>query len=177
MVRRVVTDNLLRYLDAKQHLWNSYFLGQVADLREREPLESFELIDRRLLFALVCRPLKLALPPDHYFFADPIRDILAIPRSYVTELNMMMSKPSEDGNRYWERPTLFPKEGLVLSFIEFFQWDRYGFQSASLARCKVEAIASHPEYEGREALVEFREYEFVLAAKNTGKSPSKTRER
>ena len=47
---RDVTRQLLGYLDARQHLWNSHFYGRVTNLMECEPIDSFEFIDQRLFF-------------------------------------------------------------------------------------------------------------------------------
>ena len=48
---------IFRYADAKCHIWNAYFKDIIGDLSACEPLESFEAIDQRLFFALVCEPL------------------------------------------------------------------------------------------------------------------------
>ena len=95
---RDVTDVLLRYLDAKQHIWNSYFWGKVRDLKECEPLDSFEVIDQRLFFSLVCYPLKVKFPANYIFGREPLYRLVVKPKCYLTEIDLRVSRPSSDGN-------------------------------------------------------------------------------
>src|SRR5438105_1521583 len=124
---RDITSVLMRYLDAKQHLWNSFFLGTVQNLRECEPLDSFELIDQRLFYALVCHPLKIKLPHDHILMRDAVSSIVTKPKEYLSEVPLMLADKTGSGSRRWNRWENYPTDGLTLRFIEFFQWDKYGF--------------------------------------------------
>jgi hypothetical protein len=157
-----VTDLLFTYLDAKQHLWNTYFRNNIKSLYQCEPLESFEAIDRHLFYALVCHPLKLKLPENHLFGRDPFPSIQVKGRSISAELPVMIRKPSTDRNSYWQLPRSLSPASMVASFIEFFEWDRYRLLSCSLVRCRIEAVDVDNEWVGREALIDLRNVEFAV---------------
>lgn len=161
---RDITSVLMRYLDAKQHLWNSFFLGTVRDLRECEPLDSFELIDERLFYALVCHPLKIKLPQKHLFRRDVVPSIIVKPKEDLPEVPLMLAEKLSGGSRRWNRFANCPTDGLTLRFIEFFQWDKYGFLSSSLVRCDFERDAAGPV--NQEALVELHNVSFVLSSRS-----------
>src|SRR5581483_7209129 len=129
---------LLRYLDAKQHLWNSNFLELFRDIRECEPLETFEKIDNLLFKALVRDRLAIALPDDFEVGKQAIREIAVRPQSWAKELALQVERPSTDGNRYWSLSRMFASRALEMSFVDFFQWDSYGFLAMSKVRCLVE---------------------------------------
>ena len=161
---RNITDVLLRYLDAKQHVWNNYFYGSVNDLAECEPLDSFEVIDERMFAALVCHPLQLQFASAYRFKADPLGSIRLKPKSYLGEVGVRLLRPSDDGNSYWEPSRPIPARHFDASFIEFFEWDRYGFWGCSLVRCRIESRQRSAPYRGREAIIELRDVKFLLYA-------------
>jgi hypothetical protein len=59
---RNINAQMHQYRDAVCHLWNAYFLNASdwSNLTECEPRDSYEAIDRRLFFALVCYPLNIS---------------------------------------------------------------------------------------------------------------------
>ena len=153
---------MFQYLDAKCHLWNVYFKGTVTNLRDCEPLESFETIDRRLFFALVCYPLGIS----RIYNAARARPagIIVTPKLSEPEITVMVQDPRPGPNRYWNRPEVVNASGLSFSFIDFFQWNLYEFLSMPTVRCKIATCSQHPEYVGREALIDNNLVEFFLAA-------------
>lgn len=157
-----ITRHLLRYSDAKCHLWNVYFVDSVTDLRQCEPLETFERIDKQLFFALVCIPLNLKMPASYVIGAEAIKQILVVPKRYIREVPLQLREPETGRNSVWARTETLPASGLSFAFIELFQWNRYGFLNLPLVRCMVVDCASHPQYVGREALIENYIVDFVL---------------
>jgi hypothetical protein len=77
---------LLRYLDAKQHLWNTYFVEKISDITQCEPVESFEAIDSLLFKVLVCQVLGFELPKSHVLGADVVPQIKVIARPQLTDI-------------------------------------------------------------------------------------------
>ncbi len=158
-----ISKYLLRYADAKCHLWNAYFVDRMGSLSECEPLDSFEAIDRRLFFSLVCDPLGIEY--DHSWGADCINQIVV--RSTTSSTIPLLISRKKDGNTSWEEENGFPIAGLSFAFVEFFQWDRYGYLYLPKVRCKIVAFEARPECIGREALLDRQHVEFVLAEKGT----------
>jgi hypothetical protein len=158
-----ISKYLLRYADAKCHLWNAYFVDRMGSLAECEPLDSFEAIDRRLFFSLVCDPLGIEY--DYSWGADCINQIVVRPTTSSTIPLLIGQK--DGGNTSWEKDNAFPIAGLSFAFIEFFQWDRYGYLYLPKVRCKIIASEARSECIGREALLDRQHVEFFLA-KNRG---------
>jgi hypothetical protein len=103
-----ISKYLLRYADAKCHLWNVYFVERMGSLTECEPLDSFEAIDRRLFFSLVCDPLGIAY--DYSWGADCINQIVVRPTTSSTIPLLIGQK--DGGNTSWEKDNAFPIAGL-----------------------------------------------------------------
>jgi hypothetical protein len=157
---RDIRDTLFRYLDIKQHLWNVYFRDLVKDLSECEPLDSFNEIDRRLFYALVAQPISLTLPQGFRLGSDCIDEVLVKPEA-SSHIDLLVAK-SLPPSTYWQRESL-NTTGLILSFVDFFQWNKYGFLSCSAVRCMIRQSVDHPEHSGKEAIVESRLVGFFLS--------------
>ena len=161
---------IFRYADAKCHLWNAYFEDIMGDLSVCEPLDSFEAIDRRLFFALVCEPLGIEY--DWSRGADYIEDtvvkthcvdqIVIMPRSNLGPHVSILIGEKQGNNTAWDKLKSLATAGLSFAFIELFQWDKYGFLNLPMVRCKITACAEHPEYVGREALIDTYKVAFFL---------------
>jgi hypothetical protein len=160
-VMQEISKCLLRYADAKCHLWNAYFVDRMGSLSECEPLDSFEAIDRRLFFSLVCVPLGIKY--DYSWAADCINQIVMRPTT--SSIIPLLIGQKEGGNTSWEEEKAFPIAGLSFAFIEFFQWDQYGYLYLPKVRCKIIASDARPEFIGREALLERQHVGFFLAEK------------
>ncbi len=65
------------------------------------------------------------------------------------------NRPSEDGNWYFDAfgDPIGPDE-VTLNFIQWFDWNRYGRREFQYYLVNIAAFPSHPEFEGRGALVE-----------------------
>jgi hypothetical protein len=160
---------IFRYADAKCHIWNAYFKDIIGNLSAWEPLESFEAIDQRLFFALVCEPLGIEY--DYSRGADYIEDmvvktrcvdqIVIMPRTLGQEISILIGE-KQGSNTAWHELKSLATAGLSFAFIELFQWDHYGFLNLPMVRGKITACAEHPEYVGREALIDTYKVAFFL---------------
>jgi hypothetical protein len=157
-----IRRHLLRYSDAKCHLWNAYFVDSVTDLKECEPLETFKAIDKQLFIALVCVPLSLKLSASYVMGAEPIKQILVLPKQYIREVPVILREPNTGGGALWTKTDTLSASELSFAFIELFQWNSYDFLNLPLVRCMVGNCGSHPQYLGREALIENHIVDFFL---------------
>jgi hypothetical protein len=135
-------------------------------------LTSFEEIDERLFYALVCHPLNIQY--DYVWGAKCIEAIVVKPRIINPEIIVSVEDPRPGclSGTYWNESELFVAAGLSFSFIRFFQWGMYDFLSLPMVRCRISAFAQHPEYIGREALVDSDKVDFFLAESPTGQEAS-----
>jgi len=161
---------IFRYADAKCHLWNAYFKDSIGDLSACEPLDSFEAIERRLFFALVCVPLGIEhdyLRPMEYLEGTVVKtrsieQIVIMPRPTVgAEISILIGE-KQGVNTAWQRKSV-ASAGLSFAFVELFQWDTYGFLNLPMVRCKITACAEYSEYLGKDALIDIDTVAFFLA--------------
>jgi hypothetical protein len=175
---RDIGKYIFRYADAKCHLWNAYFRDSVKDLSVCEPLDSFEAIDRRLFFALVCEPLGIEC--DYSRNADYLEDgvvktqcveqIVVRPRSRLGSRISVQIGEKQGNNTAWSEEKVLSGAGLSCAYIDLFQWDKYGFLNLPMVRSKIMACVEHAEYVGREALIDIHEVSFFLSDNKSGDS-------
>src|SRR5713101_7643550 len=166
---------IFRYADAKCHLWNAYFMDGVVDLSVCEPLDSFEAIDRRLFFALVCEPLGIEydyLRGVEYMEGTivkthSIEKIVIMPRLTLGPHISISIGEKQGNNTAWLEVKSLNSAGLSFAFIELFQWDKYGFLNLPMVRCKIAACAERPEYVDKEALIDIYKVAFFLSDAKT----------
>jgi hypothetical protein len=154
---------VLGYLDAKQHLWNTYFVNRFGDLRECEPLDSFEAIDQVLFKSLVCDVLGINLANQYILGSEPVPEIVVVPKPELSEVSVMVGKLSADRNRYWEVGERFAAVGIECQFIEFFQWNRYDYLSMSQLRCRITNFPPNPGVVGRDAILNIGDVDFFAS--------------
>lgn len=155
---RNIRPELFRYLDLKRHLWNTYFVGTINDPTECEPLDSFEVIDRRLFYVLVCKPLGIQYDP--IAGAQQVDRIVVHPRANISDILLTIAKPQRG---YWNEQKRFGAKGLSLIYMDFFQWNFYDFLTLPLVRGRIVQFSQHPEHIGIEALVDHHLVDFWLS--------------
>lgn len=147
-----IDDAIANYRSAKIYLWNEHFRRIVRDIKECQPLDWYEEIDLRLLRALVCYPNGITLDDRFVQGITWIPEILIDPR-HPKSVELSFADPIKSGNRHWEIAKKIDVRGSRLSFIELFDWNKYGEISCSLVRAGIEEFDSNPDYVGKEVLV------------------------
>jgi hypothetical protein len=151
---RDVTDLLMTYREAMRHLWNTYFVREMSSLLECGALDKFEEIDRLLFSALVLDQLA-PLHPAVNFRSEVWPFLRVVAQEDSDSLAMMLSDLITGPNRSWSDRTFIKlNPDTELAFIEFFDWDQYGFVSFPYIRLKILKFPSRPDLVGREALVD-----------------------
>jgi hypothetical protein len=64
---------------------------------------------------------------------------------------IMINRETDSG--YWDHPIREVTPDAKLVFIRFFDWDQLDYRDNRYVRVQVEKWASHPEIEGKQALV------------------------
>lgn len=154
-----ITDHLYNYLEASRHLWNTYFRGRIKSLYECSPLEEYEGIEELLFSALVANELDLSCPQSRRDVIDkPWLFIRVRPSAGLNALPMMVSHSvveSVSGNRRWEEAKVIElSDNSDFGFIEFFEWDRYGFVTYPYIRVQIDNRSQLPGLVGKEALID-----------------------
>ena len=158
---RDAKEHLFRYLDAKQHLWNCYFRERVVDLTD-PVLDRFEAIDHNLFEALVCHPLDIALPDGFIRGQDTVPRLEAVPISELNVIEGLVRKEGGGSTVRWERFSEPSSATIALAFIDFFQWDHYGFLSMGKVTLRVAAWPEAAWLVDREIILDHHDVVFRL---------------
>src|SRR3990172_1583586 len=144
------------YREGARGLWNNA-LRPGADF---DSVDAFAEICGRLFDELVLRPLGMRgyrKPRAD----DPYPFLRLVPRG--DPVPIMINRPSEDGNRYWDDPIRrLGCKGLTLLFVDYFDWDQRGYIDLQYYRVKIAASDEQPQIVGREALVEVHHAQAVF---------------
>ncbi len=157
-----VRVRLLRYLDTKQHLWNSVFRDEVTDLRICEPLDSFEAIDALLFAVMVCHPLNITLPRGFKFGSHPVPGIVLTPLPNQAGITLILNRDDKALNGYWDEARMFSASHSEFEFIDFFQWNKYDFLSMNQVLCRTIQIGGDKSFHERKVILELGHINFEL---------------
>ena len=149
-----ITQRITSYLEAKRHLWNTYFRAQVKSIRECSPLDEYEEIDRLLFFALVLKDSRQFLPDDFVFGKDIVPFLKVVPNVEFDFLELMITEPSVDTYVKWNRPIEVKIDaGIEFTFIELFDWDKYGFATYPYYLTKITKYSDRSNLVQQNALI------------------------
>ncbi len=146
---REITALMNTYRECSRNLWNVYFAG-----RENvgHSLDTYEPIRKMLFDSLVVDELSYegtAEGPD-----VPPPALRVVPKHRALLLVKALSAPGEAS--YWgqERDLYVDSDDITLAFIDYFDFSNVSLRDFQYYRCKVLRFSSHPQYEGREALIQ-----------------------
>jgi hypothetical protein len=146
-----VTTRLLTYREAARGLWNNFLRRELKGEADFEAVGRFHVICGALFEELVIRPLGMVdveLPDQ----GEPYPFLIV--RLASPDARVQVHRPTTDG-RYWDDPVKRLKaDGLRLHFIDFYDFDDFGFIDFEYFRVRIAECAEHLHLVGREALVE-----------------------
>lgn len=161
-----VTARLLTYREAARGLWNNFLRRELKREVDFEAVGRFDAICEALFDDLVLRPLGLVEVelPDRGEACPFLVVRLASPDARV-----QVHRPTADG-RYWDDPVKRLKaDGLRLHFIDFYDFDDFGFIDFEYFRVRIAECAEHPHLVGRQALIEVTHA--LVEFENAGSTP------
>lgn len=157
---RDITKLFFEYLEAKRHLWNTYFVDKVRSIRECRVLDRYETIDRLLFSALILDTLdQPPLSSEHVFGMNPIPSFRVVPRKGIETMSVIFSEPIRDLSRKWNKPVDLSIAGSEFIFIEFFEWNRYGHVTYPYFMVRVVKCPALPENVSCDCLIETKDAE------------------
>lgn len=145
----------MEYREATRHIWNTYFVGKVKSLYECGILDYYEMIDKNLFYAIVLEAINRGSYKIDYFRSQPIPFLRVAIREEIDRFSMMISESQNEGSKQWSKPIeLISIKKAEFSFIECFEWDRYGYASYPYYLVRIQKLPKYPHFVGREALIE-----------------------
>jgi hypothetical protein len=105
-----------------------------------------------LFDALVVDELTYEGPAEEPDLPPPA--LRVVPKQRVQVLVKGLNAPGEAS--FWgpERDLYIDSEDVTLAFIDYFDFSNMSLRDFQYYRCKVLRFANHPEYEGREMLIQ-----------------------
>ena len=149
MGMRDITDLMNIYRECSRHLWNTYFSG-----RENSggSLDAFSQITPLLFEGLIENELNYESEANVDELAPPVLKV--VPRERSPIIIKFLNKPGEN-NCWGEGKDIYVNsEEIELDFVDYFDWSQWPIREFHFYRCRIVRFASHPEFEGREALIE-----------------------
>jgi hypothetical protein len=162
---------MLAYRECSRSLWNTTLRCDVRPYEDFDAIDAFAAIGNLLFKQVVLVPLGRASfararrqDPVPFLRLRPIADPLPI----------MVNRPSPDGNMYWDDPaTRLRAKGLSLLFVDYFDWDQFGYIDVQYYRVRIESCEEFPHLVGRAALVDVHHAEVeCLDGESTDGRPS-----
>lgn len=147
------------YRECARNLWNVYF-SQKDD--SGSALDAFEQIRELLFDSLVLGEL------SNDGEAAPALTVMPRPSSII--LIDSLGIPGRGKRWVHEKDMVVGPDDIKLAFLDYYDFSEVPIKDFYYFRCKILSFSNHPEYEGREALLEavdarvFHDEEVNLAA-------------
>jgi hypothetical protein len=155
----LLTSEINRFREAARHLWNSY-LGRDADW---DSVEAFQEICLALFEQQVLRRQGLKASPIP---VDDCRKPLEEYRLFAPHSGRLPLRVNRDvpASGYWDFPVEWipPEERPEIKPMGFFDFDSIGMRNLEFYRVRILDCPSHPEINGRDALVRCETVELEL---------------
>lgn len=139
------------YRECARGLWNNFLRPRAEPYVSFDAVDAFSGICAALFAELVLRPLgKSGFTKTS---ADEVYPFLLL-KPLVDPFPLMVARPSTSG-KYWDDPVdSLGLVGVSLLFIDYFDWDRFGYIDMQYYRAKISSCNEHPHLVGREVLLD-----------------------
>jgi len=153
---RKVTGALHEYVEAKRHLWNTYFRNRFKSIYECPILDEYEQISRLLFGAIVLSEAEaLSDQSRQELHGEPWRHLRVGLNSPAQVARIRVSDPIKDHSRAWnDFTTVQLEKDASFGFIDIFDWEPYGFVTYPYIRATIDNESRLNDLLGREALIE-----------------------
>lgn len=156
--RKNASSEIFEFKEAVRHVWNLYF----SDGASSESLINFEKIEIALFRELVVRRLGLKIDAED-FRRRPLSELSVSVKDFYKDFPISVGSQQSNGNMVWSSAEIIQVHSdQCLFFVEFFEWNHYGFVDYPFVRCYVEKLPQMPEHEGKFGLIEHRFVDFFI---------------
>jgi hypothetical protein len=153
----LITDSINRYRECVRSIWNIYFMAQYQATDNWDLLASFERIEQELFDSIVLIP---AISDDEeefdYRLGSPCPMIKII------------SSQHPDPSGYWDHPVTRISSPAEILFVEFFDWNSYGFIDMSKIIAEITDYPANQNLIGHRLIVELMYVDIVFEANAIG---------
>ena len=144
---RDITELMNSYRECSRNLWNLYF-SKREDIGGA--LDVFGQIRELLFDSLVLSELSYKEEAEGKDIPPP--SLRVVP----SERSLILINRSTESSGYWdqEKDMVVGPRDITLAFLDYFDFSQIPIMDFRYFRCRVLSFPSHPDYEGREALLE-----------------------
>ena len=153
--RQVVTKLVNNYRECVRSIWNSYFLQPFSYTQDFELVDSFKRVREELFRSIVLCPVVEDIPDD-FLLGLPSPLVKIVPTSVSGDMPVMINRTRGETHGYWDHPISTLKAGADLLFVDFFDWNPYGFLDMSLVIAEISDCPEHPDIVGHRLIADLR---------------------
>lgn len=155
-----IIDSTNEYRDCSRSLWNRFFMERFISSQDWSLVDSFKVIKNELFKSIVLGS-ELENDNSSFFLGKPSRLIkVKLADNYTTRVRINRTKNESAG--YWDHPLTELDSKVTLLFVDFFDWNPYGFLDMTLIMAEVVSSPDRPEVEGHRLLVESSYVDILL---------------
>ena len=154
------------YRDCSRSLWNRYFMDRFQNTQNWNFVDSFKIIKEELFQSIV---LSTFIDKDSIHFSlGKVSELISVKLERATEVQI--NRYSNEYNNahyetagYWDNSVKELDEHVTLLFVDFFDWNAYGFLDMTLVMCEISSNPNDPSIEGHRVLVNVDFVDIFLA--------------
>ncbi|WP_137940329.1 hypothetical protein [Chitinivorax sp. B] len=140
------------YRDCIRHIWNCFMLPRYNETKDWGIVDSYVKIKNELFYSMVLSRPEGGNIIDFEFGSESYNIMVEISNSNPTPA--LINREIGVRYGYWDYDEKFIPPNSELLFVDFFDWDQCDFIDLALVILKIENCPSHPELNGRYAILE-----------------------
>lgn len=159
----LITDLLNRYRECARSIWNIYFFEKYTITENSDLIESFGKIKQELFDSVVLVSVLADNEAFDYTLGFACPRIKIVPRhinSWDIPVEINRSKGEIGG--YWDHPVSRISSTADLVFMDFFDWNPYGFIDMSRIIAEISDYPENPSLIGHRFIVESIYVDFIF---------------
>ena len=150
-----ITTSVNLYRECARSIWNSYFMVQFQSTQNWNLLDSYKRIQRELFDSIVLMPVLFDDEELSFTLGNPCPQIRIVPHdneAWCMPVEINRTKGETGG--YWDHPITRITSEAELLFVDFFDWNSYGFIDMSRIIAEISSFAENPSLIGHRLIVE-----------------------
>jgi len=163
----LITDLLNRYRECVRSIWNTYFFEQYNGTENSDLIESFSKIKQEIFDSIVLVSVLADCEAFDYVLGFPCSRIKIVPRHMNSwDIPVEINRNKGEISGYWDHPISRINSQADLVFIDFFDWNPYGFIDMSRIVAEISDYPKNPNLIGHRFIVESIYVDFVFVTRS-----------
>ncbi|MBT9099116.1 hypothetical protein KFZ76_15550 [Methylovulum psychrotolerans] len=165
----LISHPLKRYRECARSIWNIYLMDQYQATQNWDLLASYKRIKQELFDSIVLVPVLQDDEVFDYQLGFPCSRINVIPSQIPNpgnrwDMPVAINRIKGETAGYWDYPVTRITSQAELLFVDFFDWDAYGFIDMSIVVAEINAYPESPDLIGHRLLVKLMYVDSIFIA-------------